>query len=284
MTEITVTINGRKLTGRSGQTILELALQNGIEIPNLCYDPRLKPTGACRLCLVEVEGQKGPVTACTFEIVPDMVIRTNTEEILAIRKTILELLFYEHRGVCTTCDENGNCRLQQYAYDFQISEEVFNQPVPEPRDNYTTGNEAIEYDPNKCIRCGRCIRICEEVQMDSALTFRERAADIEVTTSFDIPLNDSTCELCGQCLSSCPTGALYERAAKAKGQCKDLLRTRTTCPYCGVGCQIDLNVNPGTSKICNGLCCSRKQTHNASYKAKRQIRKSYMAAGHKLNC
>jgi len=198
---------------------------------------------------VEVEGQKGPVTACTFEIVPDMVIRTNTEEILAIRKTILELLFYEHRGVCTTCDENGNCRLQQYAYDFQISEEVFNQPVPEPRDNYTTGNEAIEYDPNKCIRCGRCIRICEEVQMDSALTFRERAADIEVTTSFDIPLNDSTCELCGQCLSSCPTGALYERAAKAKGQCKDLLRTRTTCPYCGVGCQIDLNVNPGTSKI-----------------------------------
>ena len=249
MTEITVTINGRKLTGRSGQTILELALQNGIEIPNLCYDPRLKPTGACRLCLVEVEGQKGPVTACTFEIVPDMVIRTNTEEILAIRKTILELLFYEHRGVCTTCDENGNCRLQQYAYDFQISEEVFNQPVPEPRDNYTTGNEAIEYDPNKCIRCGRCIRICEEVQMDSALTFRERAADIEVTTSFDIPLNDSTCELCGQCLSSCPTGALYERAAKAKGQCKDLLRTRTTCPYCGVGCQIDLNVNPGTSKI-----------------------------------
>jgi len=249
MTEITVTINGRKLTGRSGQTILELALQNGIEIPNLCYDPRLKPTGACRLCLVEVEGQKGPVTACTFEIVPDMVIRTNTEEILAIRKTILELLFYEHRGVCTTCDKNGECKLQQYAYEYQIGDEVFNQPVPEPKDNYTTGNEAIEYDPNKCIRCGRCIRICEEVQMDNALTFKERAADIEVTTAFDIPLNDSTCELCGQCLSSCPTGALYERAAKAKGQCKDLLRTRTTCPYCGVGCQIDLNVNPGTNEI-----------------------------------
>jgi len=249
MAEITVTINGRKLTGRSGQTILEVALENGIDIPNLCYDPRLKPTGACRLCLVEVEGQKDPVTACTFEIAPDMVIRTNTEEILAIRKTILELLFYEHRGVCTTCDENGECKLQQYAYEYQIGDEVFNQPIPQPKDNYTTGNEAIEYDPNKCIRCGRCIRICEEVQMDSALTFRERAADIEVTTAFDIPLNDSTCELCGQCLSSCPTGALYERAAKAKGQCKDLLRTRTTCPYCGVGCQIDLNINPATNEI-----------------------------------
>jgi len=249
MDEITVTINGRKLTGRCGQTILELALQNGIEIPNLCYDPRLKPAGSCRLCLVQVQGQKGPVTACTFEIAPDMVIQTDTEEILAIRKTILELLFYEHRGVCTTCDENGDCRLQQYAYDFQISEDVFNQPISQPKDNYTTGNEAIEYDPNKCIRCGRCVRICEEVQMDNALTFRERAAAIEVTTAFDIPLNDSTCELCGQCLSSCPTGALYERAAKAKGQCKDLLRTRTTCPYCGVGCQIDLNINPATNKI-----------------------------------
>lgn len=249
MPDVTITINDRELIAKSGQTVLEVALENGIDIPNLCHDPRLKPTGACRLCLVEVEGQKNPVTACTFEIVPDMVIRTNTEEILAIRKTILELLFYEHRGVCTTCDENGECKLQQYAYEYQIGDEVFNQPIPQPKDNYTTGNEAIEYDPNKCIRCGRCIRICEEVQMDSALTFKERAADIEVTTAFDIPLNDSTCELCGQCLSSCPTGALYERAAKAKGQCKDLLRTRTTCPYCGVGCQIDLNINPGTSKI-----------------------------------
>ncbi|MHC4595510.1 MAG: formate dehydrogenase subunit alpha, partial [Planctomycetota bacterium] len=97
--------------------------------------------------------------------------------------------------------------------------------------------------------CGRCIRICEEVQADSALTFKSRAASIEVTTAFDIPLNDSTCELCGQCISSCPTGALYERAAKGKGQCKDLVRTRTTCPYCGVGCQIDLNVNPKAGRI-----------------------------------
>jgi len=135
MPDVTITINGRKLTGRSGQTILELALQNGIDIPNLCYDPRLKPAGACRLCLVEVEGQKDPVTACTFEIAPDMVIRTNTEEILAIRKTILELLFYEHRGVCTTCDENGECKLQQYAYEYQIGDEVFNQPIPQPKDN-----------------------------------------------------------------------------------------------------------------------------------------------------
>ena len=236
--------------GQAGQSILELALANGIEIPNLCHDARLSPSGSCRLCLVEVEGQKGPVCACTLQIQPGMVVQTETEEVRAIRKTVLELLFYEHRGCCTTCDENGNCKLQKYAYEYQLSDDVFELPAGEERrENYTTGNEALEYDPGKCIRCGRCIRICEEVQADSALTFKARAASVEVTTAFDIPLNDSTCELCGQCISSCPTGALYERAAKGRGQCKDLLRTRTTCPYCGVGCQIDLNVKPRTDEI-----------------------------------
>ena len=250
MPEVVITINGKELIGRTDQTILELAAENGIDIPNLCHDPRLVPTGSCRLCLVEVAGRKGPVTACTSKIEPGMVVQTETDEIRSIRKTILELLFYEHRGVCTTCNENGDCTFQQYAYEYQISDEVFtNAETSRPKPNYTTGNEAIEYDLDKCIRCGRCIRICEEVQMDSALTFKERAAGVEVTTAFDIPLNESTCELCGQCISTCPTGALYERYAKGKGQCKDLRRTRTTCPYCGVGCQIDLNVNPKTNDI-----------------------------------
>ncbi len=250
MSEIKVTINGKEYPGKSGQSILEFAGVNGIEIPNLCHDPRLVPSGSCRLCVVDVEGQKGPISACTFQIEPGMVVKTETEEIRAIRKTVLELLFYEHRGVCTTCDENGDCKLQRYAYEYQLSDDIFQQPAGGERlENYTTGNEALEYDVDKCIRCGRCIRICEEVQADSALTFKSRAASVEVTTSFDIPLNDSTCELCGQCISSCPTGALYERAAKGQGQCKDLVRTRTTCPYCGVGCQIDLNVNPKTEKI-----------------------------------
>ncbi|MBW7988848.1 MAG: formate dehydrogenase subunit alpha [Planctomycetes bacterium] len=246
----TITINGKEFTARAGQTILDVAIENGIEIPNLCHDARLKPSGSCRLCLVEVEGQKQPVTACTFEVSEGLVVKTETDFIRRLRKTVLELLFYEHRGVCTTCDENGDCKLQRYAYEYQLDDDVFQtSSISAAQENYTTGNEAIEYDLDKCIRCGRCIRICEEVQMDSALTFKERAAGVEVTTAFDIPLNESTCELCGQCISTCPTGALYERSAKGKGQCKDLLRTRTTCPYCGVGCQIDLNVNPKANEI-----------------------------------
>jgi formate dehydrogenase alpha subunit len=245
-----ITIDGKDILTRSGRTILEVARENGIDVPNLCHDVRLKPSGACRLCLVEVEGQRVPVTACTFQISPDMVVRTNTDLVRRLRKTILELLFYEHRGVCTTCDENGECKLQRYGYEYQLSDEVFQLPsVGANGDNYTTGNEAMEYRVEKCIRCGRCIRICQEVQMDNALTFKERAASVEVSTAFGMPLNQSTCELCGQCISTCPTGALYERAAKGKGQCTHLSKTRTTCVYCGVGCQIDLNVNGGNEIV-----------------------------------
>lgn len=241
---ITVTLNGARLTARSGQTILELASEHGIEIPNLCHDPRLRPSGACRLCVVDVQGQKNPVTACTFQVTDGMEVQTDSEEIRSLRKTILELLYYEHKGVCTTCDENGQCKLQQYGYEYQLGDDIFQPPDPGPiKENYTTGNKAMEYRADKCIRCGRCIRICREIQMDSALTFKQRAAETEVSTAFDMPLNESTCELCGQCISTCPTGALYERAAQGKGQCNQLSRTRTTCVYCGVGCQIDLNVN-----------------------------------------
>jgi len=283
--KITFTIDGQRLTTSPHSTILEAALDNGIAIPNLCHDPRLVPAGSCRLCLVEVTGQKGPVTACTFKISPDMVVQTETDEIRAIRKTILELLLYEHRGVCTTCDENGDCKLQQYAYEYQISDEVFTEAeTSEPKPNYATGNEAIEYNLDQCIRCGRCIRICEEVQMDSALTFKDRAASVEVSTAFDIPLNDSTCELCGQCISTCPTGALYERYAKGKGQCKDLLRTRTTCPYCGVGCQIDLNINPKTNKIVRVTSEVGCIPNNGNLCVKGRFAMDFVASEKRLTC
>ncbi|MHC4417552.1 MAG: formate dehydrogenase subunit alpha [Planctomycetota bacterium] len=250
MPDLKVTINDKSLKGRSGQTIMELARDNGIPIPHLCYDRRMKPEGACRMCLVEVEGEQDPVTACTSEIKDGMVVQTDTGQVRALRKTILELLFYEHSGECAVCDDLGKCKLQRYGYEYGLDDNVFKLSGPvDVRQNYTTGNEAIEYDPNKCIRCGRCVRICEQVQCAAALTFRDRAANVEVSTAFDMQLNDSTCELCGQCLSTCPTGALYERRAKGRGQCKDFVLTRTTCCYCGVGCQIDLNVNPRTNRI-----------------------------------
>jgi len=250
MAEITLTIDGRELGARSGQTILEVALANGIDIPHLCYDPRLTPTGACRLCLVEIEGGRGLDTSCTLMAEDGMVVRTNTAEIRALRKATLELLASEHSLTCTTCDRDGDCLLQDYAYEYQIDENRFPAIEHSVRAfNFTSGSKAIQYDPSQCIRCQRCVKICAAVQMAEALTLRGRAGDVLVTTGFDVPLEDSPCETCGQCVSTCPTGALYERAAVGLGKAKDLVKTRTTCPYCGVGCQLDLNVNRKTGRI-----------------------------------
>ncbi|HUV09067.1 MAG TPA: formate dehydrogenase subunit alpha, partial [Spirochaetia bacterium] len=168
----------------------------------------------------------------------------------SLRKTTLELRLSEHLLTCTTCDRDGDCLLQDYAYEYRVNENEFPQIKLNLRKlNFTSGHKGIQYDPTKCVRCQRCVKICSEVQMAEALTLRDRAGDILVTTGFDVKLNESTCELCGQCLSTCPTGALYERAAVGGGKLKDMHRVRTTCPYCGVGCQLDLNVNRSTGRI-----------------------------------
>jgi len=250
MSDFKVSIDGRDVRARRGQTILEAAEKGGIDIPHLCHDPRLAPVGACRMCLVEIEGEPGLHTSCTRPVAPGMIVRTNTEEIRRVRKTVLELLLSEHRITCTSCDKDGACELQDLAYEYRVSEDTFPSIGAEPRlPNYTTGNKGIEYDPTKCIRCQRCVRMCSEIVMADALTLKGRAADVQVSTAFDIALNESTCVLCGLCIGTCPTGALYERGAKGQGQIKNLVKTRTTCTYCGVGCQFDLNVNPKTGRI-----------------------------------
>jgi formate dehydrogenase alpha subunit len=250
MSEIRLTIDGRELQAKPGGTILEVALANGIDIPHLCHEPRLSPTAACRLCVVEIEGQAGLHASCARPVEPGMVVSTETSAVVRSRRSTLELLLSEHNIACTTCDADGGCLLQDYSYRYQAREDRFPSLVTDAhRESYTEGNKGIVYDPAKCIRCGRCIRICADVEMAEALTFRGRALEMEVSTAFDLPLNDSSCELCGLCVSTCPTGALWERQARGQGRAKDLRKVRTTCTYCGVGCQLDLNVNPATNRI-----------------------------------
>jgi len=248
-----LTIDGREVEALPGQTILEAALQAGIHIPNLCYDQRLTPTGSCRLCLVQIEGQQGLHTSCTRKAEAGMVVHTETPELVEARRDVLELLLSEHRVACTSCDKNGECLLIEYSYRYQADERRYGAYVsPGPQANYTAGNKTIQYDPEKCIRCQRCVKICSEVVMADALTMKERAAGTVVSTAFNMELNDSTCVLCGSCVSTCPTSAMYDQDALGLGQCKDLVKVRTTCAYCGVGCQLDLNVNRATGRLVRG--------------------------------
>ncbi len=250
MSEISLTVDGRELTTGRGQTILQVALANGIDIPHLCYDPRLTPTGACRLCVVEIEGQPGLHTSCTRLADPGMVVMTETEAVRASRKATLELLLSEHNITCTTCDADGDCLLQDYAYRYQADEDRFpSVATAAGRQNYTSGNRAIVYDPSKCVRCQSCVKICAEGVVTEALTMKGRALSAEVSTAFDLPLNDTTCVICGQCVGACPTGALSDSAGVGQGRAKDLDKVRTTCPYCGVGCQLDLNIDRNRNRI-----------------------------------
>jgi formate dehydrogenase alpha subunit len=265
---VLLTIDGCEVSANPGATILQAAHASGIRIPHLCHDPRLKPSGACRLCLVQIEGQPGFQSSCARPVERGMVVATNSEAVRSLRRMILEMLVSEHAMSCSTCDRDGECLLQDYAYEYGIDERRFPSIAPAGSGvpNYTAESLAISYDPSKCIRCQRCIRMCEEVQGVEALTLASRGGDVLVSTGFQRPLQETACEMCGQCVGTCPTGALYEKSARGEGKPKDLSRVRTTCPYCGVGCQIELNVNRRTNRIVrvtgrigstpnNGLLC-----------------------------
>jgi len=250
MKEVSLTIDGKNITAAEGTTILEAAKAAGIDIPHLCYDPRVKPAGTCRLCVVQIEGRAGLTISCNTTVAEGMRVLTENEEISAFRKTILELILSEHRVACTSCDKDGACKLQDYAYRYQADEGRFGLAKRKPtKPNYATNSEAILYDPDKCILCGLCVNYCEEVQMAEALTFAGRLGQMEVSTAFGIDLHTSSCVLCGGCVEICPVGAMLDRAAIGKGRYKDLIRTRTTCGYCGVGCQLELLTNPTTNRI-----------------------------------
>jgi formate dehydrogenase alpha subunit len=250
MGDIELTIDGTLIRAREGETLLEAASGHGIDIPHLCHDPRLKPSGGCRLCVVEIEGRRGLQTSCSCPAEPGMVVSTSTDLVRWVRRTTLELLISEHRMVCATCDADGECLLQDYAYQYHANENRFPREELRVRaPNFTSGEKAIIYDPSRCVRCARCVRICDEVQGARALTMRDRAGQSLVTTGFDVRLRESDCETCGQCVSTCPTGAITDRQAAWKGKAKDLSRVRTTCVYCGVGCQLDLNVNPHSNSL-----------------------------------
>ena len=250
MKEIHLEIDGKKVTVAEGTTILEAAKTVGIDIPHLCYDPRVRPIGSCRLCVVQIAGRTGLTTSCNTPVAEGMKICTENEEIAAVRKTILELILSQHRVACTSCDSDGACKLQDYAYRYQADEARFGLAKRKPaQPNYTSKSEAILYDPDKCILCGLCVKYCEDVPMAEALTFAGKPQNMQVSTAFGIDIFDSSCVLCGGCIAVCPSGAMLDRAAVGKGREKDLVKVRTICAYCGVGCQIDLNINRKTNKI-----------------------------------
>lgn len=230
-------INGKIIQTKEGTTILEAAKAAGIDIPSLCYDKRLLPYGACRVCLVEVEGMRGLVTACSTPVAPSMKVKTNTPAVTKARKTVLELILVNHPLDCPVCDKAGECKLQDLVYEYGVKEGRFTDVrFCKPLDDL---NPFIRRNLNRCILCGRCARMCEEVQGVGAISFINRGFNSKISTSFEEPLS---CEFCGNCITSCPVGALSPQIKKIKPRTWQVKKVPTTCTYCGCGCQLELNV------------------------------------------
>jgi len=206
---VTIYINDKPYQAETGQTIMQAADKLGFHIPRLCYHPKLSIEGACRVCIVEVAGMRNYVASCAYPISEGMKVYTNTEEIRRARRDIVELILDNHPEDCHTCERDGNCELQRLAFSMGIRKRHFEGE----KKNYEKdlSSTSVIRDPNKCILCGRCVRICSEVQKVNALGYAYRGFKTVVMPAYNMPFNDSVCTTCGQCINVCPTAAFIEK-------------------------------------------------------------------------
>jgi predicted molibdopterin-dependent oxidoreductase YjgC len=267
MTTQTITINGNLLSFESGQTILEVARRNRIDIPTLCHLKGATPTGACRICVVEVQGARTLLAACATPAAANMVVQTESPKVIDARRQILQLMLssgnhncavrgsddqewtafqlkvQEEDGSGALCPVWGDCRLQDLAYRYQVSGEHF--PATPTQYPMETVNPFIVRDFSRCIQCGRCVQACNDVQVNNAINFGYRGPNSKIIAAGDRPLKDSDCVFCGECVQACPVGALVEKNARYEVRPWETRKVRTTCSYCGVGCQLFLHVKEG---------------------------------------
>ena len=210
MEMVTLTINGQTVQAPKNATILEAARSAGIYIPTLCYHSELAPEGACRLCVVEASGARSLVASCVYPVAEGMVVKTNTPKVRAARKMVVELLLANHPKDCLSCQKSGDCELQKIAADLGLRKIRFEGGARKAH-TIDGSNPCLVRDQEKCILCGRCIRVCRDVQGMNVYSFANRGFDTIVSTAFEQDLGNVACSYCGQCASVCPTGAIVER-------------------------------------------------------------------------
>lgn len=239
MKEIQLSINGKKVKVDKGSTVLDAIRKADIYIPTLCHDPSLEPYGACRLCIVQIMGMRGLPTSCTTPAQEGMVVLTETEEIQRVRRTIIELALCNHPDDCLYCNKSQECELLKIANYLNIQKDALKDMRPGKKEYpLDISNPAFNFDPAKCILCGKCVRTCNEITGVGAIDFAHRGFNTTVSTFGSRPLVQSICQSCGECVARCPTGALVNKDVYPYQK-----EVKSVCPYCGVGCPVILDVN-----------------------------------------
>ena len=237
---INIKLNGKEIQAQDGQTILETAAEHGVKIPTLCYHKDLNPSGSCRMCVVDVKGSRLLQTACTTQVWEGMELETDNTTTHESRKLSLEMMLANHPQDCITCEADGACELQDLAYEYKAEFPIWGDKARYEVDS--DPNPFIRVDMNRCILCGRCVQACAEIQVRDVWGFAERGFDKVVVAGANTTMLEAGCESCGQCVAYCPTGALTNKVEYGVARAKDVEKVKTTCTYCGVGCQFDLLV------------------------------------------
>ena len=232
---VQIEIDGLPVSVKAGSTIMRAARESGVDVPKLCATDSLKPFGSCRLCVVEVEGQKGYPASCTTSVAAGMKIHTQTEALAKLRRNVMELYISDHPLDCLTCSANGDCELQDMAGAVGLRDVRYGMDGANHLDAAVDdSNPYFSFDPSKCIVCSRCVRACDEIQGTFALTIEGRGFESKVAASIGEAFLDSECVSCGACVQACPTATLMDKSIIDHGQPDHSVLT--TCAYCGVGC------------------------------------------------
>ncbi|MBW1991738.1 MAG: molybdopterin-dependent oxidoreductase [Deltaproteobacteria bacterium] len=253
---VNLTIDGRAIQAEPGKTILQVAQENGIFIPYLCYHPALKPIGSCRICVVEVKpGPPRPVPACTTTVAEGQEVVTNSPRLQAIRQELVKLVLINHALDCPICDKGGECELQDLTHALGIDRVDYQAIKLPPHHDYES--LLVERHPDRCITCGRCVRLCRDLVGAMAINFMNRGYFTELGSGL-VPLD---CEFCGSCIDICPVGALINKQFKYRARAWEVEKTKMVCPFCGGGCTYELHVKDGHPlRVYNGdsvLLCGR---------------------------
>jgi len=235
-----ILINGTSCRAEEGQTVLQAARANGVYIPSLCYHDKTGVAGKCRLCVAEVKDMRGLQATCTLQVKEGMDIVTNSETVLQAQRMVVDLLLSTGKHDCISCQKNGMCELQDAAYYLHIERPgiQYADVLPE----IDSSSPFIQVERSKCVSCGRCVAGCNNVVVNEVVEFGNRGHETSIVFNDKQTMGESDCVQCGECVQLCPVGALIEKKSIGKARSWEVKKVRTTCPYCGVGCQLNLHV------------------------------------------